>query len=80
MNILLILLGLLIGLIICPVILVIIGKIISVITVKRNINGKHHCNECELSFIYNEEDIGYKYCPYCGKKLEYYFEKEKIDN
>jgi len=35
---------------------------------KKNRKDEHHCNYCEQSFIYFDE-IKYKYCPYCGKRL-----------
>lgn len=74
MNILWLLLGLIGGLILCPIILLIIGKIVSNKIAKRHEDGKHHCNECEKSFIWDDEEILYKYCPYCGKELEKYLE------
>lgn len=30
--------------------------------------GEHYCNDCEGAFIRRAER-GFKYCPYCGKKL-----------
>lgn len=80
MDILSYLFGFLLALIICPIVFYFLGVIESNKIAKKYKNGKHHCNECELSFIYSDEEIGYKYCPYCGKKLEHYYEKEEIDN
>lgn len=79
MNILWLLLGLLGGLILCPIILVIIGKCVSNKIAKRHEDGKHYCNECEYAFISDDIVIEFKYCPYCGKELEHCIDKEQID-
>ena len=34
----------------------------------KNHTGEHHCNFCEISFLYDDE-VKYKYCPHCGEKL-----------
>ena len=42
---------------------------------------KHFCNDCQLAYITNTDEITYKYCPYCGKRLtrhKYYLNKEEI--
>ena len=77
MQILSIVLGVLIGLFIGPIILLIIGIILDKRFYKIHMDGRHHCNECEESFIANYREITYKYCPDCGKKLDYFKEKEK---
>ena len=47
----------------------------------RNFKGQHHCNDCKQSFLIDVEKQ-YKFCPYCGKPLTYYYKDErfKIDN
>ena len=36
---------------------------------KKHMDGEHHCNFCECSFIYTKKDLSRTYCPYCGNKL-----------
>ena len=43
------------------------------IRVKKNRFEKHFCNDCECGFIYYER-LSYKYCPYCGKELDYHID------
>ena len=36
----------------------------------KDTKGKHYCNECEVAYTRNKEELEYKYCAYCGKPLE----------
>ena len=77
MNLLSVLIGILIGsvglflLVVIPIYI----KVRKV--VKENVDGKHHCNECRKSYIYDKEEIEFKYCPLCGKELTYYYEERE---
>lgn len=77
MQILSIVLGVVIGFIIEPFIILIISQIIDKRFERKFKNGKHHCNNCEVSFCSDYEDLTYKFCPLCGKELNYFKENIK---
>ena len=35
-------------------------------------NEKHVCNTCRMLFVSTEEELNYKYCPYCGEALDFH--------
>ena len=53
----------------CFVVLL-IGKLYEYRLARLYQHGKHWCNFCRLGFLGNNEQIEYKYCPYCGRPLE----------
>lgn len=57
--------------------LIVLLKII-VFTVRfyKYYRGVHHCHECEQSFFLRYGEHEYVHCPYCGKKLTYFY----VDN
>ena len=65
-------------------VVIIISIIIISIKVYKNtwaLEEKHFCSYCKLMFITNIEKLGYKYCPYCGRELDYHEKyKEKQNN
>lgn len=77
MQLLIVALGVLIGLIIGPFILLIIGRILDNRLERVHKNGRHHCNECKVSFCSDYRDLTYKFCPLCGKELDYFKENIK---
>lgn len=53
-------------------------KLILFIFIARNhYKEKHFCNDCQGAFVTRLTELGYKYCPYCGKPLDYHEKDER---
>ena len=66
-----------IGIILTTIIItIILRKLYFKIKVKKFTNkhdiGQHHCNYCEESFLLDNYELEYEYCPFCGRKLTYH--------
>ena len=57
----------------------IFGKwIIMLWLTKWNYKKKLFCNDCETGFTTTADEVkNYKFCPYCGKPLTYYYMDER---
>lgn len=56
----------------------IINKIVFNYLVNKNLFDKKFCNDCELGFT-NPDETNYKYCPFCGKELDYHINFKESD-
>ena len=64
----------LLGVVIFIILFIIYNVIMFFVKTKKHYQGKHHCNYCKYSFyISKDERLNYKFCPYCGKELDYHY-------
>ena len=46
----------------------------------KALEEKHFCNYCKARFVTSIEKLNYKYCPYCGQKLDYHEKYKEKQN
>ncbi len=63
--------------------IIIIGAGIYSVKVYKNtkaLEEKHFCNYCKAMFVASIEKLNYKYCPYCGRELDYHEKYKEKQN
>ena len=61
----------LLGIVISVVAFLLSRLVVHIVAFKKHWNEPKYCNKCEVAFL-EGYDYYYEYCPYCGKKLDYY--------